>query len=65
MKEGGGGQSRSELGVFNSLEPEPFENKPGAWAAWKKSQEPEPHNLGAGAAQLKKIAGTLEESHDF
>ena len=33
--------SRSEPGVFGSLEPEPLEKK-GAGAAWKKSQEPEP-----------------------
>ena len=31
-----------EPGVFGSLEPEPLEKKPGAGAAWKKSQEPEP-----------------------
>ena len=33
-------------GCFGSLEPEqalePLEKKPGAGAAWKKSQEPEP-----------------------
>ena len=31
-----------EPGVFGSLEPEPLEKKPGAGAAWKKNQEPEP-----------------------
>ena len=46
-----GSRSRSEKGVFGSLEPElePLEKLPGAGAAWKKSQEPEP---------LKKIAGS-------
>jgi len=34
-----------EPGVFGSLEPEPLEKKPGAGAAWKKSQEPEPEPL--------------------
>ena len=36
--------SRSEPGVYGSLEPEPLEKKQGAGAgaAWKKSQEPEP-----------------------
>ena len=37
--------SRSEPGVFGSLEPEPLEKKHGARAAWKKSQEPEPKPL--------------------
>ena len=32
----------AEPGVFGSLEPEPLEKKPGAEAAWKKSQELEP-----------------------
>jgi hypothetical protein len=42
-------RSRSEPGVFGSLEPEPFEKKKsGAGAAWKKS--------GAGAA--KKLTGS-------
>ena len=46
-----GSCSRSEPGVFGSLEPEPesLEKKPGvgdgARAAWKKSQEPEPEPL--------------------
>ena len=31
-----------EPGVFDSLEPEPLEKKPGAAAAWEKNQEPEP-----------------------
>ena len=31
-----------EPGVFGTLEPEPLEKKPGAGAAWKKSQAPEP-----------------------
>ena len=31
-----------EPGVSGSLEPEPLEKKPGAGAAWKRSQEPEP-----------------------
>ena len=37
-------QSRSEPGVFGSLEPEPLEKKTGAGArdALKKSHEPEP-----------------------
>ena len=45
-----GSRSRSESGVFCSLEPEPLEKKTGAGAgaAWKKS--------GAGAA--KKLAGS-------
>ena len=42
-------RSQSELGVFGSLEPEPFAKKPGAGAAWKKKS-------GAGAA--KKLAGS-------
>jgi len=39
-----GSRSRSEPGVFGSLEPGPLEKKPGAGAgaAWKKSLEPEP-----------------------
>ena len=36
-----GSWSRSEPGVFESLEPQPLK-KTGAGAAWKKSQEPEP-----------------------
>ena len=36
----------SESGVFGSWEPEPLEEKkPGAGAAWKKSQEPEPQKI--------------------
>ena len=38
----GGRAGVPEPGVFGSLEPEPLEKKPGAGAAWKKSQEPEP-----------------------
>ena len=37
-----GSRSRSEPGVFGSLEPEPLEKKPRAGAAWEKNQEPEP-----------------------
>ena len=33
---------KSVKGVFGSLEPEPLKKKPGAGAAWKKCQEPEP-----------------------
>ena len=40
-----GSWSQSEPGVFGSLEPEPLEEKPGAGAAWKKSQEQEPEPL--------------------
>ena len=53
--------SRSEPGVFGSLEPEPLEKEPepvgekksgaGAEAAWKKSQVPEPE-------PKKKLAGS-------
>ena len=42
FRSGLGSWSRSEPGVFGSLEPESLEKKPGAGAAWKKSQEPEP-----------------------
>ena len=48
-----GSRSRSEPGVFGSLEPEPLEKKTGAGAAWKKS--------GAGAA--KKFTSQLISYH--
>ena len=41
-------RSRSKPGVFGSLEPEPLEKKPGAWA-------------GAGAAWTKKSGAIARE----
>ena len=46
-KTGLGSRSRSEPGVFVSLEPEPLEKKTRAGAAWKKS--------GAGAAKIGRL----------
>ena len=46
------GEPVSEPGVFGSLEPEPLEKKPGAGAAWKKSQEPEALNKLADSSAL-------------
>ena len=50
-----GSQSRSEPGVFGSLELEPLEKKTGAGATWKKKS-------GAGAA--KKLAGSFALRED-
>ena len=51
-----GSRSRSEPGVFGSLEPEPLEEKKrGAGAAWKKNQEPEPLEKKVRNRSRKKI----------